>query len=415
MPRLFLLFVVVLLQVIGGAAWIAFDCASAQTLAGSESQPEPAAARRALVIGNSAYAHATPLANAATDAAAVADALRKLNFVVTVGLDIDGDEFRELVAQFHETIGPGDVTLFYYGGHGLQLNGQNYLIPVDAELRRPADLPLRAERLDDIISAMTVEENTAIVLLDACRDNPFTRQLAAAAKSRNVVVGQGLGAVDAGTGVYIGFATQPGNVALDGNGSFSPFAEGLLKRIATPSIDIEILMRRVRMDVMKSTGGQQVPWSNSSLLEPGFAFNPDGVSSANTTSIQEDLDLAFWNSVKDTSDVGMLKAYLNAFPGGHFAVDAKSLLARLEPKRPAATSVAPAKPSTKQGAGKSKGQARASEADTAKPTTAIRSPVQRNATSGRCVDGDIERCRRNCRMGRRGACRMLEKLVTKPP
>jgi uncharacterized caspase-like protein len=388
-------------------------------LAGSENTPRNK--RRALIVGNSTYVHAPPLANGSSDAAAVADALRDLSFEVTVGLDVDGATFQELVASFRRQLNEGDVTLFYYAGHGLQLNGQNYLIPIDAQLRRPADLALEAERLDDIIAAMTVEQNTAIVLLDACRDNPFARQLAGTASTRKFTIGEGLGAVDAGTGVYIGFATQPGNVALDGGDGHSPFATALLKRIATPSIDIEILMRRVRMDVMSMTKGQQVPWSNSSLVEPGFAFNP-GAAAATRADLNDQptathsLDLAFWDSVRDTSEAAMFRAYLNAFPRGNFAAEARSKLARLEPptsKKPIATSK-PAPSKKPVVSEKPRSQPRVTSANPPPSNATNRAAQPTLVHTGRCIDGNIERCRQNCRQGRRGACRMFQKLQTSP-
>jgi uncharacterized caspase-like protein len=164
--------------------------------------------RHALVIGNSAYRHASSLANGANDASAMAKVLDEVDFHVTLGLDVDAATFRELVGQFRRNLRAGDVSLFYFAGHGLQANGENYLLPVDAVLKRPADLALEGERLQDIIAAITAEGNTAIVLLDACRDNPFVKQLSGQGESRGVAIEKGLGALDAGQGVFIGFATH---------------------------------------------------------------------------------------------------------------------------------------------------------------------------------------------------------------
>ncbi|TIO86387.1 MAG: hypothetical protein E5X98_08065 [Mesorhizobium sp.] len=108
-------------------------------------------------------------------------------------MDTDASTFRALIGKFRRNLRPGDVSLFYFAGHGLQANGENYLLPVDAALQRPADLALEAERLQDIIAAMTAEENIAIVLLDACRDNPFVKQLSGPGQSRGLAIGKGLG------------------------------------------------------------------------------------------------------------------------------------------------------------------------------------------------------------------------------
>ncbi|TJW82765.1 MAG: CHAT domain-containing protein [Mesorhizobium sp.] len=364
--------------------------------------------RYALVIGNSAYRYAPPLPNGVNDANAIAQVLRETGFEVTLGLDADASTLRQLIGKFRRNLQPGDVSLFYYAGHGLQANGENYLLPVDAALQRPADLALEAERLQDIIAAMTAEENTAIVLLDACRDNPFVKQLSGQAQSRGLAIGKGLGALDAGRGVFIGFATQPGNVALDGAVDHSPFADSLVKRIKTPSIDIEILMRRVRLDVMNATAGRQVPWSNSSLVEPGFSFNPDAASRQSPAEpYQPDIntatELEFWKSIKDTSDVSMYRAYLAAFPNGAFIEIAKSRIAKFKAPTPPRKKILPKKVSR-----------------TPLPSLPINEPsANRSAETtapakpesiGRCRDGNKERCRQRCREGARRACRKLQQL-----
>jgi hypothetical protein len=364
--------------------------------------------RYALVIGNSAYAHAPALPNGVNDATAIARSLRNERFEVLLKLDVTLDTLEDAVEEFSRKLQPGDVSLFYYAGHGLQANGANYLIPVDAAIERPADLSIEALRLDDVIEAMTAEDNTAIVLLDACRNSPFTRNLQLSKKSRSIGLGRGLAPVDAGRGVYIGFATQPDNVALDGDTDHSPFAAALLRHMPTADIDIEILMRRVRADVMEATGQQQVPWSNSSLVEPGFAFRPDRAGQkANTQRLgpatgSDAADLEFWQSVKNTSDVNMLRAYLAAFPAGTFRELAEDRIAKLEKpgvlkKTPALTTKKPN--TTTPGQTQKPVQTRSSGSQ---PTPAT--------TGGRCRDGNITRCRENCRAGRKGACDMLRRL-----
>jgi hypothetical protein len=364
--------------------------------------------RYALVIGNSAYRYAPSLTNGVNDANAIARVLEEMGFEVTLGLDADASTFRELIGKFRRNLQPGDVSLFYYAGHGLQANGENYLLPVDAALQRPADLALEAERLQDIIAAMTAEENTAIVLLDACRDNPFVKQLSGQSQSRGLAIGKGLGALDAGRGVFIGFATQPGNVALDGAANHSPFADSLVKRMKTPSIDIEILMRRVRLDVMNATSGRQVPWSNSSLVEPGFSFNPDAASNPSPSELHQpdintETELEFWKSIKDTSDVSMYRAYLAAFPNGTFIQIAKSLIAKLEAPAPPRKKILPKKVCRKPQASPPINEP---SANRSAETTA---PAKPEAV-GRCRDGNKEKCRQNCREGRRRACRKLQQL-----
>ncbi|MDG4853323.1 MULTISPECIES: caspase domain-containing protein [unclassified Mesorhizobium] len=381
--------------------------AGLSTPASSETQIGQRSHRYALVIGNSAYRFASSLPNGVNDANAISRVLQETGFDVTLGLDTDASTFRALIGKFRRNLRPGDVSLFYFAGHGLQANGENYLLPVDAALQRPADLALEAERLQDIIAAMTAEENIAIVLLDACRDNPFVKQLSGPGQSRGLAIAKGLGALDAGRGVFIGFATQPGNVALDGAVNHSPFADSLVKRIKTPSIDIEILMRRVRLDVMNATSGKQVPWSNSSLVEPGFSFNPDAASSPSSAdTYQPDTnaaaELEFWKSIKDTSDVSMYRAYLAAFPNGAFVEIAKSRIAKFQAPTPPRKKILPKKVSRKPQVSLPVDEPSNRSAKTSAPA--------KPETVGRCRDGNKERCRQRCREGARRACRKLQQL-----
>ncbi|MER9654569.1 caspase domain-containing protein [Mesorhizobium sp. M0152] len=404
--RIFCAFLLLALASLWGQAngqqTIADDLAARQTVA------IRSAGRFALVIGNSDYQHAPSLPNGKKDAAAIATALQNLGFGVSLSLNVNHEAMREAVEQFSRSLRPGDVSLFYYAGHGLQANGTNYLIPVDAALKRPSDLAIEGQRLDDVIDAMTVENNTAILLLDACRNNPFTQTLSLAKKSRAINFGLGLAPVDAGRGVYIGFATQPGNVALDGDGDHSPFAAALLRHIATSQIDIEILMRRVRADVMEATEQQQVPWSNSSLIEPGFAFRPDPEQEKSTIQNSKPpiesnaADLEFWRSIKDTSEIKMFRAYLAAFPAGTFSEIAKDRISNL--KKPKAPKTKAPQTSTK------KTKPVVAPALAPKRSSVSKPPTTTTIFEGRCRDGNIERCRQNCSEGRKRACRMLRKL-----
>ena len=373
--------------------------------------PSAASNRYALVIGNTAYRNAAALPNARNDAVAVAEALGKVGFEVTLSLDATGHEFREQVADLGKRLGPGDVSLFYFAGHGVQAAGENYLLPVDAEVRRPADLAFVAERLSDIVAAMTVEDTTAIVLLDACRNNPFERDLAKGQGTRDVRIGQGLASFQPGTGVYIAFATEPDNIAVDGGGPHSPFASALLRHMATPGIDIEILMRRVRSDVIGMTAGLQTPWSNSSLLEPGFAFVPAAVgpqpAAPASPSPEGAVEEKFWQSVKDTKDPAMLRAYLAAYPKGAYSQTARRLLTRLE--APAVRKKATKPAARPDPAPKAKVATRSAPepGSTVKPSSELGTTRE---GPRRCRDGNIARCRQNCAAGRRGACSMLKKL-----
>ena len=226
----------------------------------------PAEARRvALVIGNSAYEHAVPLENPKNDADALAAVLERLDFEVVKGIDLKRSEFEKTVRNFSRTVRGAEVALLFYAGHGLQVNGLNYLAPIDARLTDEADLDFETVQLATILKQMEREAKTNLIFLDACRDNPLAKNLARSMGTRSVSVGRGLARVNSGIGTLIAFATEPGNVALDGEGANSPFTTALLSHIETPGLDIAQLMRRVRRDVMTLTAERQVPWNNSSL------------------------------------------------------------------------------------------------------------------------------------------------------
>lgn len=226
----------------------------------------PAFAERvALVIGNSKYENTEPLANPRNDAEAISEKLRKLKFTVFDGYDLSRNKFEELIRDFVRGAEGADAAVFFYAGHGLEVGSINYLVPVDANIRDETDLEFETININDILRFMEREQRTNLIFLDACRDNPMARNLSLNMGTRSVAVGRGLAPVETGVGTMIAYSTQPGNVALDGAGRHSPFTEALLGHIETPNLDVEIMMRSVRRDVMQITAGQQVPWSSSSL------------------------------------------------------------------------------------------------------------------------------------------------------
>ena len=238
------------------------------------------------------------------------------------------------------------MALLFYAGHGLQVNGQNYLAPVDAKLGDEADLDFETVPLRTILRQMEREVKTSLVFLDACRDNPLALNLARNMGTRSTAVGRGLARVSTGIGTLIAFATEPGNVALDGEGGNSPFTTALLTHIETPGLDIAQLMRRVRRDVMAATSSRQVPWNNSSLTgDFYFARQPDPVKSATETPVtpapaprtdNKSLDLAFWDAVKDSSNPADFRSYLDQFPDGVFSELAKRRMDALSQAKTAA-------------------------------------------------------------------------------
>ena len=221
--------------------------------------------RVALVIGNAAYRHAAELGNPRNDAADIAAALRSLGIEVVEGIDLDKPAMDRKIREFAQALSGADVAIFFYAGHGLQVNGSNYLVPVDAELLTAAAIDFEMLRLDTVQRIMESEAKTNILFLDACRNNPLSRNLARAMGTRSASVGSGLASAESGIGTLISFSTQPGNVALDGTGRNSPYALALAKQIRTPDKDLSASLITVRNEVMAATRRSQVPWEHSAL------------------------------------------------------------------------------------------------------------------------------------------------------
>ncbi len=229
--------------------------------------------RVALVLGNSKYENTTALANPKNDADAIGTKLEILGFTVIKGLDLTKSGMEKSIRSFVKELPGADVALFFYAGHAMQVDGTNYLIPIDAALEDSTAIDFETINFSVILNFMNDTNRTSIALLDACRNNPlarnFTRKLG---KSRSAFVGRGLAAPSAGAGqLLIGFATSPGEVALDGEGDNSPFTTALLKHIETPGLEIELMLKRVKADVFDETEGSQSPW-NKSALRKEFYF-----------------------------------------------------------------------------------------------------------------------------------------------
>lgn len=224
--------------------------------------------RVALVLGNSEYQNTSALANPKNDAAAISQKLEALGFTVIKGLDLGKSGMESAIRDFVRELPGADVALFFYAGHAMQVDGANYLIPIDAALEDSTAIDFETINFNVILNFMNAEDRTSIALLDACRNNPLARNFRRKlkGKARSAFVGRGLAAPNANGGqLLIGFATAPGEVALDGEGKNSPFTTALLKHIETPGLEIELMLKRVKSDVYEETEGSQSPWNNSAL------------------------------------------------------------------------------------------------------------------------------------------------------
>ncbi|MFK4506103.1 caspase family protein [Bradyrhizobium daqingense] len=248
-------------------------------------QPAPSALqgpeqRVALVIGNANYKNAPQLANPDDDAQSMARFLNSAGFEVVAATDLTQDDMLRVVQDFSAKVasrGPNTVAMVYYAGHGVQLAGENYLVPVDAKVSSPTELVNNSVRLVDVMSTLeTIPSRMRIVILDACRNNPFPEVNDA---------GRGLAIVDAPNGSIVGYSTAPGAEALDGTGNHSPYTQAFLNVAREPNVPIEQLFKRVRLQVNQTTSGAQIPWESSSLTSD-FTFFGDTAVAANRAPVK---------------------------------------------------------------------------------------------------------------------------------
>ena len=264
-----------------------------QLTQGPSNPSTPQASKRiALVIGNGSYANAPPLKNPTNDANDMADALAKLGFNVARGIDLNQRQMKAMIRDFGQKLKGGGQGLFYFAGHGVQLRGRNYLIPVDASIQSEADVEDQGVDANLIMGLMDEAGNALnVVILDACRNNPFSRSFRS--------VSNGLAQMDAPSGTLIAYATAPGSVASDGSVRNGLYTQELLKNMAVPGLSIEEVFKRVRVAVRSATAGKQTPWESSSLTG----------------------DFYFTGS-KSASNAGEAKPTTPAIPGACFARDA---------------------------------------------------------------------------------------------
>ncbi|WP_299362898.1 caspase family protein [uncultured Paracoccus sp.] len=280
-----------------------FAAVVAVLLLGGQAAASP---RVALVIGNAAYASVPTLDNTVNDANDMAATLSDLGFEVLLGIDRTRQQMEEMIAGFAAAARDADVALFFYAGHAFQIADRNYLVPLDFRMAQPGEAIAQTVRLAGVLDIMSAAPGLKIVLLDACRDNPLRLPDA-----------DGLARVGSAADFLIAYATQPDAVAFDGEGRNGTFTEALLSHIRTPAQDISEMMISVRKDVMARTGGQQIPWENSSLTRQ-FRFDA-GPPTATPETI-------LYQVAARTVDPALLRLYVERYPGGTHVGEVLALL-----------------------------------------------------------------------------------------
>jgi hypothetical protein len=318
--------------------WIA--ALSAASLLISATTDALADKRVAFVVGNGAYKNVPALPNPAVDAKSMAKLLRNVGFEVVEGSNLSRDKMTEKLLDFGKKAEGADVAIFFYAGHGIAVNGTNYLLPVDADLKSEMDVKLGAAINVDLTLEQTMSDaKVKLVFLDACRDNPFAAKIRSAKATRSANVGSGLAEMKSGEGTLLAFATGPGQTALDGEaGTNSPFTRALLANIAQPGVEIQQAMTKVRAQVNEETSKGQLPWGHTNLIgsvylnpakAPGNTTEAPNTPAPTTTAASE-VELEFWRSIKDSNKVEEYNAYLTTYPSGTFKSIALSRIAALQ-------------------------------------------------------------------------------------
>ncbi len=282
------------------------------------------ARRVALVIGNNRYPSA-PLLNPVNDARAMAKSLEAAGFQVILRTDANQREMLAAVREFGSRLKDSGAGLFYFAGHGMQIKGRNYLIPVGADIEREDEVAYQAMDAQAVLDKMESAGNgTNLMILDACRNNPFARSFRSAS--------QGLAQMDAPVGTMVAFSTAPGSVASDGQGSNGLYTQHLLGALQQPGLKVEEVFKQVRGAVRRESQGRQVPWESTSLEGDFYFVQPQApVAATPPPDPLATLDDALWGAVKDGTEAADVQAYLRRFPQGRHAAEAALRLQALTP------------------------------------------------------------------------------------
>ena len=284
--------------------------------------------KTALVIGNSKYEDA-PLKNPANDARAIAAQLKQSGFEVSLQMDVAREPMTRAIEAYAALLAKTKaIGLFYFAGHGVQLAWRNFLLPVDAVIDKMEDIPRQCVDVGTLIAGITKAANAMnMVILDACRDNPFGNV--------RKIDQKGLSQLDAPPGTFLAYATSPGNVASDGDGANGLYTENLLRELKVPEAKIEDVFKRVRLGVRRRSNGQQIPWESTSLEEDFYFLPPKELHRLSEQEVQKlyEAESAIWENIKGSTVPAPLEDYLRRYPSGKFSELAQLQLDRVLAKQ----------------------------------------------------------------------------------
>jgi uncharacterized caspase-like protein len=283
--------------------------------------------RIALVIGNGAYRHVPVLPNPGNDAGDVAASLERLGFSVRRVTDGTFEDMRRALIDFGQRARAAEIAVVFFAGHGMEIGGENWLIPVDAELKTDLAADHEAVALKSIMPMLAAASKLGLVILDACRNNPFAAKMQRTVRTR--AVSRGLTHIEPTGSVLVAYAAKDGTTAADGTGRNSPFTAALLSHVETPGLEINFLFRNVRDDVLRATQREQEPFVYGSLSRDAIYLKPPAPAAVAAAPAAPAADAVMWEFIKDTNDATALKRFVDQFPASARRAEAERRISAL--------------------------------------------------------------------------------------
>jgi uncharacterized caspase-like protein len=309
--------------------------------------PSLAAKREALVIGNGAYQSVPRLLNPSNDAQDISAALARLDFNVRTVTNASFESMRTALRDFAALARQADMAVIFYAGHGMEIRDENWLLPIDAQLKLDLSVAQEAISLSSVLATVSAARKLGLVLLDACRDNPFLARMQSTASTRSTS-NRGLSAIEPPSSVLVMFAAKHGTAAADGTSRNSPFTTALLHHIEKPGLELNYLFRNVHDDVLAMTRQQQEPYVYGSLSKEPIYFRPPAHEPSSSSPPAADEAARAWASIQGSTDPGEFEAFIRHFNNSFYADLARNRLAALQQQQAAIQRQEPFRPISQQ-------------------------------------------------------------------